>query len=544
MRTATALPPLVAAALLVVAFAILPAQQPAYDLVIRNARIVDGSGSPWFRGDIAVRGDTIAVVARTIEASANRVIDAAGLTLAPGFVDIHVHAFQGAGPLPAVLPILEVPTADNYIRQGVTTIVSGPDGFSPVPLGPVLERVRRERITPNLGTFIGHGSIREAVIGTVNRAASPAELERMRTLVRNGMNDGAFGLSTGLFYVPATFARTDEVIDLARLAGAMGGIHISHMRDEARGLVTSVQETIRIGEEGALPTQVTHHKTVGKPSWGQTAATLQLVDEARRRGVDATVDVYPYTASATSIAAALLPAWAQEGGTAAVMQRLRDPVTRRRVLLETIQLILEERGGGDAHNVQISACAWNPALDGKRLDEVAVSRGLSPSLEDAADSALWLVENGGCAGIYHAADEGDVQRVLKHPASMVASDGSVVAFGQAVPHPRSYGTFARVLGHYVRELNVISLEEAVRKMTSFPAQRLGLPDRGILRPGMKADLVLFDAATVRDMATYERPHQYAEGFNLVVVNGQIAFENGVMTGVRSGQILVGPAGVR
>ena len=523
--------------------ALLPAQQAAFDLVIRNGRIVDGSGVPWFRADVAIRGGLIAAIARTIDAPATRVIDAGELVVAPGFIDIHVHAFQGAGPLPEVLPIVEVPTADNYIRQGVTTLISGPDGFSPVPLRPVLERVARERIVPNLGAFIGHGSIRDEVIGRTNRAATADELERMRNLVRAGMRDGAFGMSTGLFYVPATFAKTDEVVALAKIAGAMGGIHISHIRDEARNVVRSVEETIRIGEDGGLPTQVTHHKTIGKPSWGKTADTLRLIDEARARGVDATIDVYPYTASSTSIEAALLPAWAQEGGRQAIAQRLRDPITRRRILLETIQLILEERGGGDPHNVQISGCSWNPMLDGKRLEEVAAARGLAPSLENAADSALWIVENGGCGGIYHAADEGDVQRVLKHPASMVASDGSVVVFGRASPHPRSYGTFARVLGRYVRELKVLSLEEAVRKMTAFPAARIGLQDRGLIRVGMKADVVLFDPGSVRDTATYEQPHQYAEGFRLVVVNGQVVFENGRMTGARPGQILYGPARV-
>ena len=291
----------------------------------------------------------------------------------------------------------------------------------------------------------------------------------------------------------------------------MGGIHISHIRDETKGVVESVRETIEVGEKGGLPTQVTHHKTIGSAAWGKTVDTLALIDAARARGVDATVDLYPYTASATAIQAALMPTWAQEGGQADILKRLRDPVTRRRILVETFQLLLNERGGGDAHNVQLSRCDWNPALAGKRLDEVAVGRGKSASLEDAADTVLWLVENGGCGGIYFAIDEADIQRVLKHPASMIASDGQVVLFGRASPHPRSYGTFARVLGRYVRDLKVLSLEDAIRKMTSFPAQRIGLTDRGLLREGMKADLVMFDPKTVRDVATFEQPHQYAEG---------------------------------
>ncbi|HET9218489.1 MAG TPA: D-aminoacylase [Terriglobia bacterium] len=534
----------VAVAVVLGAAALVPAQSPRYDLLIKNARVIDGTGNPWFRADIGLRGDLIVTIAARIDEPAARTVDAAGLVVAPGFIDLHVHAFQGAEPLPPVLPIVEVPTADNYVRQGVTTLIAGPDGFSPVPLGPVFDELAKMGITPNLGSFIGHGSVRDAVLGGVNRAPTPQELERMRGMVRDGMRDGAFGLSTGLFYVPATFSKTDEVIDLAKVAAAMGGIHISHMRDEAKGVVESVRETIEIGEEGGLPTQVTHHKTVGKAAWGKTVDTLRLIDEARARGIDATVDVYPYTASATAIQAALMPAWAQEGGQSEVLKRLRDPATRPRILLETLQLLLEERGGGDAHNVQLSSCAWDPSLAGKRLDEVAVGRGKSASLEDAADTVLWLVEKGGCGGIYYAIDEADVQRVLKHPASMIASDGGVILFGRASPHPRSYGTFARVLGRYVRELKVLSLEEAIRKMTSFPAQRVGLTDRGILREGMKADLVIFDPNTVRDVATFEQPHQYAEGVTTVVINGQIAFEDGKITPARPGRLLYGPARAR
>jgi len=518
----------------------LRAQAP-YDLVIRNARVIDGTGSPWYRADIGIRGDEIAAIARRIDTASARTVDAAGQVVAPGFIDIHVHAFGGAGVPPDMLPIVEVPTADNYVRQGVTTLITGPDGFSPIPLKPTLERVAKTGIVPNLGTFIGHGSIRETVFGRVNRAPTPDELERMRALARQGMTDGAFGLSTGLFYVPATFSTTGEVVELAKVVGEMGGIHISHMRDEESGVEASVRETIAIGEQGGLPTQVTHHKTIGKKFWGKTADTLRLVDEARQRGVDVTVDAYPYPASATSISAALMPVWAQEGTREAVLKRLSDPATRRRIMVETMQIILEGRGGGDARNIMVSRCDWNPALAGKRLDDVARSRGKPGSIEDAADSALWLVENGDCGGIYFAISEDDIQRVLRHPASMVASDGQVVLFGRASPHPRSYGTFARVLGRYVRDLKTVTLEDAIRKMSSYPAQRLGLPDRGILRERMKADVVIFDPETVRDEATFDEPHKYARGVSLVVINGQVAFENGAMTAARPGRILYGPA---
>ena len=519
----------------------LQAQVLRYDVVIKNARVVDGTGSPWFRADIGLRADTIATIARQIDAPSARTIDLAELVVAPGFIDLHVHAFGVVGDSLSNFPIVEVPTADHYVRQGVTTLIAGPDGGSPVPLRPAFDHIAKIGVTPNVGSFIGHGSIRQTVMGNVDRAPTPQELGRMRDMVREGLHDGAFGLSTGLFYVPAIFSKTDEVIELAKVSAAMGGIHISHMRDEAKGVVDSVRETIEIGEKGGLPTQVTHHKAIGKPVWGKTVDTLRLIDDARARGVDATLDVYPYTASATAIQSALMPAWAREGEQTEVQKRVRDPATRRRILLETIQLLREERGGGDAHNVQLSRCDWNPALAGKRLDEVSVERGKTTSLEDAADTALWIVENGGCGGIYHAIEEADIQRILKHPASMIASDGSVVVFGRANPHPRSYGTFVRVLGRYARDLKVLSLEEAIRKMTSFPAQRIGLTDRGVLREGMKADLVIFDPTTIRDMATFERPHQYAEGVSMVVINGQVALEKGAMTAARPGRLVYGRA---
>ena len=522
----------VAAVSLTAAAVLLRAQTPQYDLLIRNAVVVDGTGSSWYRADLAIRGDTIVRIAPRIDAPATRTIDVAGNVVAPGFIDPHTHARRD---------ILTVPTADNYVRQGVTTLVEGPDGSSPVPLKPFLDQVAAAHTTPNFATFVGQGSIREAVIGTINRSPTDGELENMRGLVRQGMEDGALGLSSGLFYVPGTFTETSEVIELAKVAGRFGGIYISHMRDEASHVVDSVRETIEIGEKGGLPTQVTHHKIIGKPNWGKTVETLRLIDEARARGVDATLDVYPYTASSTNIASALLPAWALEGGAEQTRARLRDAATRARIKTETVRLLRDERGSGDPQNVQLSRCEWDMSLSGKRLGDLTRQRGGMPTLEHAAETVLWIVEQGNCGGIFHAIDEQDLQRVLRHPASMIGSDGEVQVFGRASPHPRSYGTFVRVLGRYVRELKVLSLEEAVRKMSAFPAQRLGLRDRGVLREGMKADIAIFDPRTVADRATFEQPHQYAVGVTHVIVNGQVVFENGAMTAARPGRILYGPA---
>lgn len=509
-------------------------QTDSADLVIKNARVVDGTGGPAYSADIAVRGDTIVQIAPHIDAAAMKVVDAHGKVIAPGFIDIHVHARDN---------IFKVPAADNYVRQGVTTLIDGPDGSSPLPIGLFLDRIAKTAIVPNFGMFVGQGSVRDSVLGAVDRRATPEELEQMRRIVRQGMLDGAFGLSTGLFYVPGAFTPTDEVVELAKVAGQMHGIHISHMRDEATRVLDSVRETIEIGEKGGLPTQITHHKLIGALNWGKSVATLRMVDEARARGVDVTIDQYPYTASSTSIQAALLPAWASEGGRERMLERLKDAATRSKIRAETIRLIKEERGGGDPNNVQIAACEWDPSLAGKRLSEVTIGRKLEPTVENAADTALWTVEQGECLAIFHAINEQDLQRILQHPTTMIASDGSIPIYGHASPHPRSYGTFVRVLGRYVRELKVLTLEDAVRKMSGSPAKRLGLTDRGQLKEGLKADLVVFDPDIVRDTATFEKPHQYADGVALVVINGQVVFEAGRMTTARPGRVLYGP-GVR
>jgi dihydroorotase/N-acyl-D-amino-acid deacylase len=506
-------------------------QTPRYDLVLRGGRVVDGTGSPWYRADLALKGDTIARIAPAITEPATRVIELNDLVVSPGFIDLHTHARRG---------IFEVPTADNYVRQGVTTLVEGPDGGSPIPIAPFLQKVAGARITPNFAMFIGQGSIRSAVIGDVDRAATPEEIDRMRTLVRQGMEDGAFGLSSGLFYVPGSFTPTAEVIELARVAGEMGGIYISHMRDEASKVLDSVRETIAIGEQGRLPTQITHHKIVGKKYWGRSADTLKAVDEARARGVDATIDQYPYTASATSIGAALLPTWAQEGGRERTLERLRDPALRAKIKAETVAIIRDERGGGDPRNVVISSAQFDRSLAGMNLAQITEKRGLPVTLENAAETALWIQEQGGAQGIFHAINEDDLQRILVHPATMIASDGEIPIFGRDHPHPRSYGTFSRVLGVYVRDKKLLPLETAIQKMSAFPAQRLGLPDRGVLRQGLKADIAIFDPARVRDTATFDKPHAYAEGVTHVIINGEVVFENGAMTAARPGRVLYGP----
>ena len=524
-------------------------QAPAFDLVIRNGHVVDGTGSPWFAADVGIKGDTIAAVGPRLDATGARVIDAAGLIVSPGFVDVHTHSDGGATAVPydTIEPlvrddkqdIIGNPAAENDVRQGVTTVMGGPDGFGTPQVAAWLAKVTTARPAINIGAFVGHGMVRKLVVGMDNRPATPQELGRMRELVASGMREGAFGLSTGLFYVPANYASTDEVVELAKVAAQFGGVHQSHMREESVRVLDSVAETIAIGERGGLPTQVTHHKIIGKAMWGRSTDTLKLIDEARARGVDATLDVYPYTASNTTIQSGLLPQWAQDGGRDAMLARFKDETSRQRILNDISSAIRNERGGGDPANIVLASCGFDASLAGKSLADVLRERKRPVAIDAAADLVMEIVQRGSCVGIYHAISEEDITRIMKHPATMIASDASpgMPIFGKDAPHPRAYGTFARVLGVYVRERHVLTLEEAVRKMSAFPAQRMGIEDRGLIRPGLKADIAVFDAATVIDKATFEKPHQYAEGMKAVVVNGRVTLENGQLTGERARRAL-------
>jgi N-acyl-D-amino-acid deacylase len=505
-----------------------------FDMVIRGGRVFDGAGNPWINADVGVRGDTIVAIGPSLSGNAAHEIDAHGLVVSPGFIDIHTHARRG---------IFDVPTADNYVRQGVTTLFEGPDGSSPIPLAAFLEKIEAAKITPNWAVFVGQGSVREAVIGRVNRPATAAEIEKMKELVKQGMKDGAFGLSSGLVYVPGIYTPAAEVEALGAVAGSMGGIYQSHMRNEAASVLESVRETIAVGEKGRMPTQITHHKIIGTGNWGKSVDTLRLVAEARARGVDVTIDQYPYTASATGISV-LLPPWALEGSNDQIIARVKDSAMRAKIKGEIVESLRLERGGGDAKNVAVSSCPWDSGLAGKNLAEITRARGAEPTLENAAETVMWIVEKGGAQGIFHAINESDLERILQAPETMIASDGEVCIFGKASPHPRSYGTFVRVLGRYARERHTITLADAVRKMTSLPAWRAGLHDRGLIRLGMKADIAIWDADRIADTATYERPHQYAAGVSRVIVNGQVVFEDGKMTPARPGRVLRGPAFIK
>ncbi len=506
------------------------AAQAPFDVLITGARIVDGAGNPWFSADVGVRDQRIVDVGNLGNATAETVIDASGLIVAPGFIDPHTHATRG---------IFDVPGAESALLQGVTTLIEGNDGTSPLPIDEHLDEIEAAGISPNWALFAGQGTIRAAVMGLVDRPASPRELRQMKELLADAMEHGAMGMSTGLFYVPGIFTPTEEIIELSRVAAGYGGIYISHMRDEVGGLLDSVDETIRIGVEAGIPVQITHHKAMGAGNRGASARTLALVDAARARGVDVTMDHYPYTASQTSIAA-LVPQWAQEGGSEALIDRWEDPAVRPSIREGIVDRILNDRGGGDPANVAISLCVWDPSINGKTLAEITVERGLEPSPQNAADVVMDIIRGGGAQAVYHAMFEEDVERIMQHPATAIGSDGPLSVFGAGTPHPRQYGTFARVLGRYVRERGILSLEEAIRKMSSATAQRLGIRDRGLIREGYYADIAVFDADEIRDRATFEDPHQYAEGVEFVLVNGTLVVDEGTHTGARPGQVIRGP----
>jgi dihydroorotase/N-acyl-D-amino-acid deacylase len=505
-----------------------PAAAPRYDIVIAGGRVVDGTGAPAFRADVAVRGGRIAAVSREPipRAEAARVIDAAGAVVTPGFIDLHAH----------LEPLLRLPGAESAVRQGVTTALGGPDGSAPWPLAPYLDSAAAAGLGINVAFLAGHNTIRRAVMGEANRAPTPDELERMRGMVARAMGDGAFGLSTGLRYVPGAFSGIDEVVALARVAADSGGIYTSHLRAEGLGVVEGVAEAMEIGRRARIPVVLTHHKVIGQRMWGASARTLAMVDSARAAGTDVMMDQYPYTASYTGIGV-LLPEWALADGDSALARRVRDPVLRDSIVRGIVFNILNDRGGGELARVQLARVPWSPELEGKTLADWARMRGLASTPESAAELVLEAMARGGANAIYHAMADEDVERIMRHPQTMIASDGRLTTPGDGHPHPRWYGTFPRVLGRYVRERRLLSLEEAVRKMTGMPAARLALPDRGRVAPGMMADLVVLDPATVADRATFERPHQYPAGIDWVLVNGVVTVEAGRYTGARGGRVV-------
>ncbi len=500
-----------------------------YDLIIEHGWVLDGTGTPAVQADLGIRDGRIAKMGDLAGAEATQRIDATGLTVSPGFIDLHAH----------IEPIMRMPDAESHVRQGVTTALGGPDGGGPWPFGKYLDSLSNNfQLGMNVAYLTGHNTIRRKVMGNANRKPTPAELDTMKAMVRKAMNEGAFGISTGLKYLPGTFSETSEVIALSEVAGSMGGIYTSHLREEGLGLLAGVREAILIGREAKIPIILTHHKAMGKPMWGASTTTTALVDSARAAGLDIMMDQYPYTASHTGLSV-LIPSWALEGSAEDFKKRVSNKGERTRIMEGIKFNLLNDRGGGDLKNIQFSNVQWDSTLQGKTLYDYVVMQGKEPSLENGATATIEMQLKGSAGCIFHAMSEEDVVRIMQHPFTMHASDGGLAKFGEDHPHPRAYGTFPRILGYYVREKKVLSLEEAIRKMTSLPAQRLNLTDRGVIKEGNIADITIFDAERVIDKATFVKPHQYPVGIEYVIVGGVVTVEKNAMTTNRGGKVLRG-----
>jgi N-acyl-D-amino-acid deacylase len=493
-----------------------------FDLLIRNARIADGSGAPMQNGSIAVKGDRIVAVG-AVTGTATTVLDAKGSVAAPGFIDVHTHSER----------IARLPAAENFVRMGVTTIVTGNCGGSRVDVAKFFEELVQAKVAINVATLIGHNSVRkDAMGGNFNRPPTREELEKMKALVAQAMKEGAVGLSTGLIYVPGTFAKTDEIVELAKVAAAHGGIYASHMRAETVKIFEAIEELCRIAREAKIPAEVSHLKLSSPKAWGKASDVITRLDRARTEGLRITHDAYAYTASSTGLAQ-LIPDEAREGTRDDYRARLADPVQKAKIVAEMAKT-RERQGRKDYSYAVVAKCEADPSLNGKTIAEAAKRRRGSDSVEDQVELLLELEAQGGASGVYHNMSEPDLQTFLKHPLTMIASDGGPTIPSADVPHPRNYGNNARVLGRYVRELKLLTIEDAVRRMTSLPAQTFKLKDRGVLKAGAFADIVIFDPAKVRDPSTFDAPHHFAEGFTEVIVNGAVVLRDGAMTGTRGG----------
>jgi N-acyl-D-amino-acid deacylase len=496
------------------------------DVVIRNTRLVDGSGNPWYRADIAVRGDRIAAIGNLKDWHGLKEIDAKGQIAAPGFIDVHTH-IEGDEA--------ENPQATNFIFDGVTSVITGNCGSSTTEIEKYYAWLDSLKVSVNVGTLLGQNNIRRAVMGRANRVATEDELKRMDTIVHNAMQEGALGMSTGLIYIPGSYTPTEEIVRLAKIVSSYGGIYATHMRNEGDSVVAAINEALHIGREANIPVEISHFKVSGQQNWGRSKETLSLVEAARREGLDVTIDQYPYTASSTSMST-LFPDWALADGQDSINSRLAN-LQLRDSIKNSMKKSLGNRGLKHWSYAVVAYYSTDTNYNGKSIEEINKWLKRPYTTDSEAELICLMMEKGGAGMVFHGMSEEDVKYFMKYPFNMFASDASIRIFGRGAPHPRGYGTNARVLGRYVREQKVMPLEEAIRRMTSLPAQRFGLNDRGLLREGMAADIVIFDENSVTDQSTFDKPHQYSTGFSYVLVNGKITLEQGNHNGTRAGTIL-------
>jgi N-acyl-D-amino-acid deacylase len=494
----------------------------SYDVLIRHGRIVDGTGNPAFFGDIAVSNGRIVALGR-VDGDAKAEIDARGLVVAPGFIDVHTHADD----------VASAPKAENFVRMGVTTIVAGNCGSSTLEMGKFFGELARVNLALNVATLVGHNTVRsKAMGGDFDRPPTPAELEQMKALVQTAMKEGAVGLSTGLIYHPGVFSKTEEIVELAKVVATYDGIYTSHMRHEDTHIYQALDEVFRVAREAHVRAEVSHIKLAGATAWGKADKVLAYIEKARAEGLDITQDQYAYTASSTGLSQ-LIPDHALEGGRNQLATRLADP-TQKATIIREMKANLRSKGRDDYAYAVIASCKHDPSLNGLNVVEAAKAKKGSDSLDAQIALILDVQIQGGASAVFHGMNEDDLQIFMRHPNTMVACDSGIRTLGEGVPHPRGYGNNARVLARYVRELKVLRLEDAIRKMTSLPASTFHFEDRGLLRPGYWADVVVFDPEKVQDNATYKDPHHYATGFSYVLVNGVVVLKKGEHTGAKAG----------
>jgi N-acyl-D-aspartate/D-glutamate deacylase len=502
----------------------LTAADPALaaDFVIRGATLYDGSGQPGQSGDVGIRGDRIVAVGSFTVAGQPRVLDGKGLIVAPGFIDLHTHCD---------VPIIQPATRANlnYLMQGVTTVVTGNCGAGPTDVAGYFKKLQANGIGTNVIHQVPHNDVRRQVMGNANRPPTPEELKRMELLVDRAMKEGAWGLSTGLIYNPGTYAKTEEIITLAKVAARHGGFYASHIRNEGTGVLAAIEEALTIGREAKLPVHISHLKATGRKAWGKAAEEIALIAQTRSKGQEVTADQYPYTASSTSLSAILIPPQFREGSFKDFLARLDDAEQGPR-LRQAIETNLDGRQGGQS--IRIARYTARPAWQGKDLEAIATQ-----AKKSLVDVILEIERHGGAQVVNFGMNEEDVRLIMKQPFVATASDGSSQVPSDTVPHPRSYGCFPRKIGHYAIEEKLISLEQAIRSASGLPADILKLPKRGYLKPGYFADVVVFDPNTFRDRASYDTPHQYATGVRYLFVNGKLVIREGKFKNVLGGKAL-------
>jgi N-acyl-D-amino-acid deacylase len=497
------------------------------DVLIKNGKIIDGTGNSWFYGDIAVKDGKIAAIGRLSNWKSDKTIDATGLMVTPGFIDVHTHIEDEEA---------RNPLATNFIYDGVTSVITGNCGASNVNLRKYFSYLDSLHLSINVATLIGHNDVRKEVMGRANRQPTEAEMQRMESIVEQAMKDGAVGLSTGLIYIPGTYSSTGEIVRLAKVAAKYNGVYATHMRDEADSVVEAIEEALQIGREANIPVEISHFKISGQHNWGKSRQTLPMVIRAREQGLDVTIDQYPYTASSTGLST-LLPDELLADGQDSINARLQRPAVRKYAIDHMLRKLKKRKLKHFSYTV-VAYYRADTTLNGKSIEEINTIKGRKHKAKEEAATILDMMQQGGASMVFHGMSEDDVKYIMQYPFNMFASDASIRVWQQGSPHPRGYGTNARILGKYVREEKVIPLEEAVRRMTSLPAQKFGLYKRGLLREGYAADIVIFSDKEVADLSTYEKPHQYSTGFRYVLVNGSVTMENGVHTGKRMGTVLV------